>query len=121
MAELMAAYSPPIPAPVRKRKNQKVKPFQARLESRNINTGSRSGTTGLYGRDYVKTGLAHAPGASPFRDFSAWPAPGYRAEDFPRTEDIARRALALPLGARATEEDADYIAAEIRAAHRDLM
>ena len=69
----------------------------------------------------MKTGLAHAPAASPFREFKDWPAPGYRAEDFPRTENLTKRFIALPLGWLYTEADADYIADAVLAVHREMF
>lgn len=98
-----------------------VGPFRDKLDARNVNCGQRTGTYPQYNRDYVKTGLAHAPGASPFREFKDWPAPGYRPEDFPRTEDLTKRFIALPLGWLYTEADADYIADAVLAVHREVL
>lgn len=84
--------------------------FREKLDALNVWCQQRTGTYPQYRRDYVKTGLAANPRLSPFRDLSPWPAPGYRAEDFPRTEDYSSRFVALPLGWRTTLEDADYIA-----------
>ena len=98
-----------------------VTPFREKLNARNVNCGQRTGTYPQYGRDYVKTGRAHAPAASPFRDIKPWPAPGYRAEDFPRTEDWTKRFIALPIGWRYTEADADYIADSVIAVHREMF
>ncbi|MFI5357131.1 MAG: DegT/DnrJ/EryC1/StrS family aminotransferase [Opitutales bacterium] len=97
-----------------------VAPFQEKLNARNVNCGARTGTYPQYNRDYVKTGLAHHPAASPFRDFKEWPAPGYRAQDFPRTEDLTRRFVAVPIGWLYTAEDADYIGEAIVAVHREV-
>ena len=97
-----------------------VAPFREKLDARNVNCGARTGTYPQYNRDYVKTGLAHHPALSPFRDLKPWPAPGYRAEDFPRTEDLTKRFIALPLGWLYTSEDADYIADAIVAVHKEV-
>jgi 8-amino-3,8-dideoxy-alpha-D-manno-octulosonate transaminase len=97
-----------------------VTPFREKLDARNVNCGQRTGTYPQYGRDYVKTGLAHAPAASPFRDLKPWPAPGYRAEDFPKTEDLTKRFIALPIGWLYTTEDADYIAESVVAVHGEV-
>jgi len=102
-------------------RHEHVAPFREKLDARNVNCGARTGTYPQYNRDYVKTGLAHAPGLAPFRDFKDWPAPGYRPEDFPRTEDITKRFLALPLGWRYTAEDADHIADSVIAVHREVI
>ncbi len=98
-----------------------VEPFRSQLDARNVNCGQRTGTYPQYNRDYVKTGLAHAPGASPFRGLHPWPAPGYRAEDFPRTEELTRRFIALSLGWLYTADDADYIAESVLAVHRSFI
>ncbi|MBM3873542.1 MAG: glutamine--scyllo-inositol aminotransferase [Verrucomicrobia bacterium] len=74
----------------------------------------RTGTYPQYHREYVKTGLTAHPALSPFRDLSPWPAHGYRAEDFPRTEDLTSRFVALPIGWRFTDDDADHIASSLR-------
>lgn len=98
-----------------------VAPFREKLDALNVNCGARTGTYPQYNRDYLKTKwVAHHPAASPFRDFKEWPAPGYRAEDFPRTEELTKRFLALPLGWLYTDADADYIADAIIAVHREV-
>jgi len=97
-----------------------VAPFREKLDARNVNCGARTGTYPQYNRDYVKSGLAHHPAASPFRDLKPWPAPGYRAEDFPRTENITGRYIALPLGVLYTDADADYIADAVIAVHAEV-
>jgi 8-amino-3,8-dideoxy-alpha-D-manno-octulosonate transaminase len=99
---------------------ERVTPFREKLDARNVNCGQRTGTYPQYNRDYVKTGRAHAPAASPFREFKDWPAPGYRAVDFPRTEDLTHRFIALPIGWRYTEADADHIADSVIAVHREV-
>ena len=70
----------------------------------------KASETMVVGMEMRRAGLAHHPAASPFKDLKPWPAPGYRAEDFPRTENLTSRFLALPIGALYTVEDADYIA-----------
>ncbi|MBP6506204.1 MAG: DegT/DnrJ/EryC1/StrS family aminotransferase [Opitutaceae bacterium] len=97
-----------------------VNPFREKLEARNVPCGARTGTYPQYNREYVKTGLAHHPAASPFRELKPWPAAGYRAEDFPITEDLTKRFLALPLGALYTAEDAEYIADALVAVHAEV-
>ncbi|MGH8017699.1 MAG: DegT/DnrJ/EryC1/StrS family aminotransferase [Opitutaceae bacterium] len=91
-----------------------------RLDARGVNCTQRTGTYPQYHRDYVKTGAAAHPAFAPSRGFDSWPAPGYRPEDFPRTEDLTRRFVALPLGWRYTEADADHIAASVEAVHAEL-
>ena len=94
--------------------------FRTKLDARNVNCGQRTGTYPQYHRDYVRNGRAHAPGASPFRGLEPWPAPGYRPEDFPRTEELTRRFVAIPLGWLYTAEDADYIADAVVTVHGEL-
>jgi dTDP-4-amino-4,6-dideoxygalactose transaminase len=95
--------------------------FRRRLDAREVNCAQRTGTYPQYHRDYVKTGAAAHPAFAPRRGFSEWPAPGYRVGDFPRTENITRRFVALPLGWRYEEEDADHIASSVEAVHAELM
>lgn len=97
-----------------------VVPFREKLDARNVNCGARTGTYPQYNREYVINRGAHHPAASPFRDDPVWPAPGYRAEDFPRTEKITRSFIALPLGWRYTMEDADYIGQAVAEVHREV-
>ena len=94
--------------------------FRARLDALNVWCQQRTGTYPQYRREYVQTGLAANPALSPFRGISPWPAPGYRAEDFPRTEDLTARFVALPLGWKFTADDADYIAASVEAVHGEI-
>jgi 8-amino-3,8-dideoxy-alpha-D-manno-octulosonate transaminase len=94
--------------------------FRTQLDARNVWCQQRTGTYPHYRRDYVLTGLAAHRALSPFQDLHPWPAPGYRAEDFPRTEDLTARFVALPLGWRYTADDADHIAASVEAVHAGL-
>jgi dTDP-4-amino-4,6-dideoxygalactose transaminase len=84
-----------------------------------IDQGSSS-SGDQYAREYCTTGLAHSANASPFKDFSEWPAKGYRKEDFPKTESIVHRVVALPIGSMYTEEDAEYIARAVRHVWGDM-
>lgn len=94
--------------------------FRSRLEAARIPCQQMTGTYAQYRRAYVATGLAHAPGASPFPRGGPWPAPGYRTEDFPRTEALIHRFVVLPVGIDHTPEDIDHMAAVVRAIHHDL-
>ncbi len=95
--------------------------FSQKLEALNVNARKTTFTYCHYARDYCQTGDAHTPAASPFKQFKDWPAKGYRQQDFPRTESIIHNFLALPLGVKYTDEDADYIAAAVRQVHSELM
>lgn len=98
-----------------------VAPFREKLDARNVNCGARTGTYPQYNRDYLKTNsVTHHPALSPFKEMKPWPAPGYRAQDFPRTEDLTKRFLAIPIGALYTVEDADYIADCIIAVQKEV-
>jgi hypothetical protein len=79
-----------------------------------------TGTYAQYRRPYVATGLAHAPGATPFAVGAGWPGRGYRVEDFPRTEELIHRFVVIPVGVWHSEDDIDYIAAVIRRAQAEL-
>jgi dTDP-4-amino-4,6-dideoxygalactose transaminase len=82
-----------------------------------ISSRQMTGTYSHYAREYCQNGYAHAPAASPFARFADWPAEGYRAVDFPRTESIIHRFVAIPIGMAFTEEDADYIIEAVKEAH----
>ncbi len=98
-----------------------VAAFRAKLDARNVNCGARTGTYPQYNRDYLQSPAMTAhPALSPFRDMKPWPPVGYRAEDFPRTEDLTKRFLALPIGWLYTAADADHIADSIIAVHREV-
>jgi dTDP-4-amino-4,6-dideoxygalactose transaminase len=43
---------------------------------------------------------------------------GYRAGDFPESEKAAREVLALPIHSALSEEDIDYVCAQIRGRER---
>jgi len=94
--------------------------FRKRLDAMNVNCNKTTGTYCHYAREYCMTGLAHHPKASPFAKFKNWPAPGYRKEDFPRTESLIHGFVALPIGALYTDADADYIAQCVRHVHGDM-
>lgn len=98
-----------------------VNPCQAALNQRGVHCLPRTGTYPQYHRDHLLTGRAHHPAASPFRDIKPWPGPGYRPEDFPVTENLTQRFIALPLGWKYTPDDADHIAASLIAVHRELL
>ncbi len=87
-----------------------------RLTAAGVPCQQRTGTYPQYHRPHLLTGRTHHPAMSPFRDLRPWPAPGYRPEDFPRTEDLTRRFVAIPLGWRYTLADADEIARALLAA-----
>ena len=95
--------------------------FSKRLEAMNVNAKKTTFTYCHYAREYCQTGHAHHPDASPFKDMKPWPAKGYRREDFPKTESIIHNFLALPIGVKYTDEDADYIVAAVKQVHRDLV
>jgi dTDP-4-amino-4,6-dideoxygalactose transaminase len=95
--------------------------FRNRLKDAGVPCDQMTGTYAQYRRPYVATGLAHAPGASPFLGGAAWPERGYRSEDFPRTENLIHRFVVIPVGMNHTEADMDYIAAVIRQAHAEIL
>ena len=97
-----------------------AKIFAEKLDARNVNCMKMTGTACHYDRQYCLNRSTAKSTASPFRDFAEWPAPGYRAVDFPRTEDLVRRFVALPLGVLYTEEDADHIAESVIEVHKEL-
>jgi 8-amino-3,8-dideoxy-alpha-D-manno-octulosonate transaminase len=95
--------------------------FRDELLKARIPCQQMTGTYAQYRRPYVISGLAHAPKASPFPVGTGWPAQRYRAEAFPRTEDLIHRFIAIPIGVNYTVEDAEYIGAAIRQAHQNSV
>jgi 8-amino-3,8-dideoxy-alpha-D-manno-octulosonate transaminase len=95
--------------------------FRQRLNDWNVNCQQTTGTYCHYRQEHCRQRQAHAPGASPFAKFKEWPARGYRVEDFPQTEALIQRFIALPLSVCYTEEDADYIGEAVRHAHAELF
>jgi dTDP-4-amino-4,6-dideoxygalactose transaminase len=100
---------------------QQAVDFRNKLNALNVNCNKTTGTYAQYERDYVKSGKTHAPGANQYPQGGTWPAKGYRKEDFPKTEDIITKFVALPLGMLYTEEDADYIASAVKHVHGQLL
>lgn len=94
--------------------------FRTRLLEAGIPCQQMTGTYAQYRRAYVETGLAHAPGATPFPVGPKWPSSAYRAESFPRTEDLIHRFVVIPVGVTHNEADIDYIAAVLRWSHAAL-
>ncbi|MES2694876.1 MAG: DegT/DnrJ/EryC1/StrS family aminotransferase [Verrucomicrobiota bacterium] len=94
--------------------------FREKLKEAGIPCDQMTGTYAQYRRAYVASGLAHAPGATPFAVGADWPTADYRAESFPRTEDLIHRFVVIPVGMSHTDEDMDYIAEVIWRAHAEL-
>lgn len=94
--------------------------FRARLKAARIPCDQMTGTYAHYRRAYVATGLAHAPGATPFAVGPQWPEAGYRMESFPQTEDLIHRFVVIPVGMNHTVEDIDYIVATMRTIYCEL-
>jgi 8-amino-3,8-dideoxy-alpha-D-manno-octulosonate transaminase len=94
--------------------------IRAKLEAANVNCNKITGSYNHYAREYGQNGHAHSPTASPFHGMSM-PAAGYRKEDFPRTESIVYRFIALPIGVKYTDEDAAYIGDVFRQAHAEVV
>jgi 8-amino-3,8-dideoxy-alpha-D-manno-octulosonate transaminase len=88
--------------------------FTKQLEELNVACIRMTGTYGQFSRDYCKNAAVYTAAASPFTSFPSWPAPGYRANDFPRTVDLFSRMISIPVGILHSQEDAAYIADAIR-------
>jgi 8-amino-3,8-dideoxy-alpha-D-manno-octulosonate transaminase len=91
------------------------------LAAAGVNCTQHTGTYCHYARPYCQSGAAHAPGAGPFAGLVPWPAPGYREQDFPRTNALVVRMMAVPLGVLYTLEDVDVIARAIREAAATVL
>lgn len=98
-----------------------AKAFSERLNARNVNCGRTTATYCHYANEYCIGAYTYHEQASPFRHFKEWPAPGYRAADFPRTEALIHRFVSLPIGVLYTEADADAIAQSVIAVHSECL
>lgn len=94
--------------------------FCGQLDALKVNCTKMTGTACHYRRPYCVNRAAHSPASSPFREERDWPAKGYRPEDFPMTENLVNRFIALPMGALYTVADADHIADSVIAVHQNL-
>lgn len=95
--------------------------FTRLLLERGVNCGRTTATYCHYEREYCQGAYCYHEAVSPFRHFPQWPAPGYRAVDFPRTEELIHRFVSMQLGTLYTEEDADHIAQSLREVHAECM
>jgi 8-amino-3,8-dideoxy-alpha-D-manno-octulosonate transaminase len=98
-----------------------VTQFRTKLDAMNVNCNRTTGTYCHFAHEYCAKAQAHTHSASPFKHFEAWPAPGYREQDFPRTNALTDKFIALPIGALYTDEDADYIGECVAYVYGELM
>jgi len=94
--------------------------FRAQLAQARVPCAPMTGTHAQYRRQYVVTGLSHSERASPFPVGAEWPGKGYRAEDFPKTEDLIGRIISIPIGVNYSDGNADFVGAEIRRIHGEI-
>lgn len=90
------------------------------LWAHNINCIQMTRTRPHYEMECCIHRKSHNDNLSPFKDEPEWPAEGYRKEDFPRTENLLRRFVVIPMGWRYTMEDAEYIAETVYQLHGHL-
>ena len=95
--------------------------FTERLTQANVNCGRRTGTYPHYTYEYCHTGNDHSGRLPAFAQLGEWPAAGYRAMDFPRTEDLSHRFVSIPLGVAYSADDADYIGATIKRISNEIV
>lgn len=98
-----------------------VTKLRERLTAAGVNSSQHTGTYCHYARPYCQSGAAHAPGASPFAGLTPWPAPGYREQDFPKTNALIGRMMAVPLGVLYSLEDVGAIGSAIREAATSVL
>lgn len=94
--------------------------FTEELQKWNINAAKVTGTNCHYRLGYCRPGSSHAPQMSPLSLLPEWPAKGYRKEDFPVTESLVSRFVAIPIGVLYSDDDAAYIGEAIQSVHREL-
>ena len=94
--------------------------FSQRLHELGVNSAKMTGTYCQYEREYCVNRASHNQNASPFKDFAQWPAKGYRAQDFPVTEDLVHRFVSLPFGVLYTDQDASHIVEMVQKVYFEL-
>lgn len=94
--------------------------FVEELQRWNINAAKVTGTNCHYRLGYCRPGSSHAEQMSPLSQLPEWPAKGYRKEDFPITESLVSRFVAIPIGVLYSDEDAAYIGEAVQTVHREL-
>lgn len=91
------------------------------LDDRGIHCQQITGTYCQYRRGYcLNRSTAHGP-IPQFAGAGEWPAEGYRAVDFPRTENLTRDFVAIPVGCYFTPEDAEHVAGALREAAEAIL
>lgn len=95
--------------------------FRAAFAECGVSCRARTGTYMQYAREYVINGKSHNQAISPFRQFDQWPAPGFRKEDFPKSNALIDGMFTVPIGALFTEEDVDHIAKTFHWAHNQIL
>ena len=90
--------------------------LKAAAQTRGVGLAPHTGTYCQFAREFCQSGATHAAQFSPFPGAGspAWPAPGYREQDFPRTNDLVGRMVSVPLGSTYTEADAAHVGRVIR-------
>ncbi len=91
------------------------------IKSRGVDCEKRTGTYSHCMRDYISQRATAHPGLNALAAFKDWPAPGYRAEDFPHINNLADRMLALPMSIRFTDDDVEYIADSLIEAFNEVL
>ncbi|MDB6127781.1 MAG: DegT/DnrJ/EryC1/StrS aminotransferase [Verrucomicrobia bacterium] len=97
--------------------------LKAAAQARGVGLAPHTGTYCQFAREYCQSGATHAAQFSPFpgAGTEAWPAPGYRAQDFPRTNDLVGRMVSVPLGSVFTEADAVHVGRVIREELKSIL
>jgi hypothetical protein len=95
--------------------------FTERRSRANVNCGRRTGTYPHSTFEYCHTGNDHNGRLPAFARLGEWPASGYRAADFSRTEDLLPRFVSIPFGVAYTTADAAYIGQTIKSISREIL
>jgi dTDP-4-amino-4,6-dideoxygalactose transaminase len=93
---------------------EQAQAVRTRAAERGVTLTPHTGTYAQTAREYVKNRSTHAGARGPFQHFAEWPVPGYRAEDFPRTHDLAERLIAVPIGVLFRKTEAAWIGRVLR-------
>jgi len=95
--------------------------LRERIAARGVDCNKRTKTYSHFYRDYISARSMAKSGSSPLMGPEPWPVEGYRPEDFPFSEDIGHRMLALPMSILFSDDDVDFIANAVCEAHAEVI
>jgi len=96
--------------------------FGEALRARGSYAGKKlTGTTCHYFNEYCRQVQTASNKGAPFEGNSAWPERGWSREDFPRTEELVNRSVAISIGSLFSFQHIDQVIQAIHGAHDDVF